>query len=201
MFTWITAVLHRTGLLGVGLLMLLENIVPVIPSELILPMAGFEAANGAFDPVLAVIAGTVGSILGGTAWYALGHRLGLERMQRFAGRHGRWLTMTPAEICRADGWFRRWGPAAVLIGRALPGVRGVICIPAGIARMPLGPFLLWSSLGALAWSGMLVAAGYLLQTRYTQVEHWLNPVTAAFVGFAVLVYVVRWLRFKPERAG
>ena len=201
MFTLITAIIHKTGLLGVALLMLLENLVPIIPSELIMPMAGFESARGTFGTVLVIVAGTAGSIVGGAAWYWIGRALGLARLKRWAEGGGRWLTLTPDEITRGEAWFERWGPAAVCVGRALPGVRGFICIPAGVARMPFRVFLIWSSLGALIWSALLTFAGYALQARYLQVEHWLNPVTDAIILILVALYLFRVISFRRSERG
>jgi membrane protein DedA with SNARE-associated domain len=197
MFTLITAVIQKIGLIGVGLLMLVENLIPVIPSELIMPMAGFESARGTFSPVLVVVVGTIGSIVGALPWYWAGRWLGVERVTRWAEHGGRWLTLSPDEVERGAAWFQRWGAAAVCIGRCLPGVRGVICLPAGMARMPFWSYLLWSSIGALAWTALLTLAGFALQARYLQVEHWLNPVTDVVVGLAVVAYVVRVIRYKP----
>ncbi|MGI8839275.1 MAG: DedA family protein [Caulobacteraceae bacterium] len=200
MFNLIVGVIQKSGVVGVGLLMLLENVIPIIPSELIMPMAGYEAAKGAFSPMAAILAGTVGSIVGGTVWYGIGRQLGLERLKRWADGGGRWITLSPDEVTRGHAWFQRWGPAAVCIGRALPGVRGVICIPAGIARMPFWPFLLWSSLGALIWTTLLVLAGYGLNAEYRLVEHWLNPVTDGFVALCLIVYAVRVARYRSRRS-
>ncbi len=200
MFTLIAAIIHKTGLLGVALLMLVENLVPIIPSELIMPMAGFESARGAFGPVLVILAGTAGSIVGGAAWYWIGWALGLKRLNRWADHGGRWLTLTPGEITHGQAWFNRWGPVALCIGRALPAVRGFICVPAGVARMPFGRFLLWSSFGALIWTTLLTLAGYALRERYLQVERWLNPATDVVVVLLVVGYVVRLIRYKPARA-
>jgi membrane protein DedA with SNARE-associated domain len=147
--------------------------------------------------MLVIAVGTAGSIVGSLPWYWAGRTLGLERLKRWAANGGRWLTLSAEEIERGDAWFKRWGAAAVCVGRCLPGVRGVISLPAGTARMPFPSFLLWSSLGALAWTTLLTMAGYALQARYLSVEHWLNPVTDVAVGLAVVAYVVRVVRHKP----
>ena len=198
MFTLITMVIGRAGLSGVFLLMLVENLLPFIPSELILPLAGYEAAQGRFHPVLAVLAGGLGSSLGGAAWYAVGRRIGGERLERFAERHGRWLGLSPAEVRRATVWFNRRGALAVCIGRMLPGVRAVICIPAGVAKMPFPSFLLWSSLGAFAWSALLVTAGMMLGAHYGQIDHWMNPLVDGLIVVAVLLYGARVITYKPQ---
>ncbi len=194
MFSLIAALIQKTGLVGVGLLMLAENLIPILPSELIMPMAGYEAARGAFSPMLAVLVGTAASVAGGAVWYDIGRRLGLARLKRWAAQGGWWLTVTPEELDRAEGWFRRWGAAAVCIGRTLPGVRGVICLPAGVSRMAFGRFLIWSTLGALIWTTLLVLAGYALQQRFTAIDRWLNPVTDGFAALCVVFYVARVVR-------
>lgn len=197
MFSFIAGVIGRTGLWGVFLLMLAENVLPAIPSELILPMAGFEASRGAFGPVPAALLGALGSSLGGISWYAGGRWLGYERTLRLVRRGGRWAAVTPEELERANRWFRRWSSAAVLIGRMLPGLRGIICIPAGINRMPFWKFLFWSSLGAAGWSALLVWAGYVLGRRFAEVGAWLNPVTDAVVGLLAAFYL--WRVIRPRR--
>ena len=140
MFTLIAQIVGKMGVGGVFLLMMVENLVPVIPSELILPLAGLEASRGAFGPYAAIAAATVGSIIGGLAWYYIGRRLGLERLQALASAGGRWMAVTPNEIAHADRWFKHWGAFAVCAGRALPGVRGVICVPAGVSHIRSGVF-------------------------------------------------------------
>lgn len=199
MFDLITRLIAGGGVWGVFLLMLVENLVPVIPSEIIMPMAGFEAALGHLSFVAVVLVGTLGSTVGAVAWYGFGRWLGLERMIRWSERHGRWLTLTPGELRRAHGWFERYGALAVCVGRTLPGVRGVICIPAGVSGMPFVPFLIWSSVGSLIWCALLTGAGALLQSRFTLLDRWLNPLTTAFVVFGVGIYVLRVATFKGAR--
>jgi membrane protein DedA with SNARE-associated domain len=191
MFTLVSNLIAKAGLAGVFMLMLAENIVPVIPSELILPMAGFDAARGQISGVLAAVAGGVASALGGVVWYLIGRSVGLDRLKRFAARMGRWAAVTPRQLDRAEAWFDRWGEWAVAIGRCVPGVRGYICIPAGVASMPFGRFLLWSSLGAMVWSAALVDAGFVLNRHFRRVERWMDPVTAAVFALCAVIYLLR----------
>jgi membrane protein DedA with SNARE-associated domain len=191
MFDWITAFVQKTGYLGVGLLMFAENVFPPIPSELIMPLAGFTAAQGRLSIVLVVISGGAGSLLGATAWYYIGIWLGLERLKRFAAHHGRWLTMSPDEIEGARLWFDRHGSAAVLVGRLVPGIRTLISVPAGIAPMPLGRFLIYSSAGTGIWTAFLAGSGYLLESRYDRVAAYADPVSNIVVGLIVLLYLYR----------
>jgi membrane protein DedA with SNARE-associated domain/uncharacterized membrane protein YkvA (DUF1232 family) len=174
-----------------ALLMLGENVFPPIPSELIMPLAGFVAAQGRLDPVLVVLAGTLGSVLGALPWYYAGRWLGAERACRLAARYGRWLTLDDKDLGRAIRWFERHGRTAVLVGRLVPTVRTLISLPAGMARMPLGPFLVYSSIGSLLWTAALTAAGYVLEANYRLVGAYLDRASRIIIGLIVLIYLWR----------
>lgn len=191
MFDWITGVMDSVGLLGVAFLMFAENVFPPIPSELVMPLAGFTASRGDTSLVLTILAGTVGSIAGALLYYWLGHKLGLERIEGLAARHGRWLTLTPDEVRRANAWFEKHGRAAVFFGRLVPGIRTLISVPAGISGMPMAQFLAWSTAGTVIWTGLLAGAGYLLGNNYDLVASWLNPVANVVVGALVAIYLWR----------
>lgn len=201
MFDWITGLVERSGYLGILLLMLAENVFPPIPSELIMPLAGFTAAQGQLNILLVVLAGTAGSLLGALVWYYVGRWLGADRLRRFAIRHGRWLTLSPGEIDRAHTWFDRHGAKAVFIGRLIPAVRSLISVPAGITRMPLAPFLAWTALGTALWTLLLAGAGYLLQSHYTLVADYLNPLSNVVLGLLVVWYVYRVVTFRSDGGG
>ncbi len=200
MFEWIADVLTRSGYLGVALLMLAENLFPPIPSELIMPLAGFVAARGELSLPGVVAAGTLGSILGALPWYWAGRAFGPARLKRLATRHGRWLTVSPGNIDRARAWFERHGRIGVLLARLVPAVRTLISLPAGLAHMPIWPFLAYSALGTFAWTGLLATAGYLLEHRYGQVASYLDPVSKVVLGLAVLAYLYRLATFNPNGA-
>ncbi|KAA2234954.1 DedA family protein [Salinarimonas soli] len=198
MFEWITGLVESSGYIGIALLMLLENVFPPIPSELIMPLAGFTAARGQLGLVGVIVAGGIGSLAGGLLWYGIGRWLGLERLKRLAARHGRWLTLSPSDLDDAQAFFTRHGGKAVLFGRLVPGVRTLISVPAGIVAMPLPAFLLWSGLGTFVWTALLAGAGYLLQSQYETVSAWLGPVSNVIVGAIVLYYLYRVVTFRPE---
>lgn len=143
MFDWITGVVEKTGYLGVALLMLAENIFPPIPSEMIMPLAGFTAAQGELNIILVVLAGSIGSLAGALTWYRVGAWMGSDRLKRWAAKHGRWLTLHPGGVDKTCDWFDRHGGRTVLVGRLIPTIRTLISVPAGIARMPLLPFLIF----------------------------------------------------------
>jgi membrane protein DedA with SNARE-associated domain len=191
LFDWITGIVSQYGYPGIALLMLGENVFPPIPSELIMPLAGFVAAKGELDPVLVVLAGTLGSVLGALPWYGAGRWLGEERMCRLAARHGRWLTLDDKDLGKAIRWFERHGRIAVLLGRLVPTVRTLISLPAGMARMPLVPFLVYSSIGSLLWTAALAAAGYALEANYRLVGDYLDRASKIIIGLIVLTYLWR----------
>ncbi len=198
MFDLVASIVENAGYAGVFLLMLAENVFPPFPSEVIMPLAGFAAARGDLNAVAVAAAGTAGSLLGALFWYFLGLRIGLERLQRWAGRGGRWMAFSPDEVGRASAWFELHCGKAVLFGRLLPTVRTLISVPAGIARMPLGRFVLYSAIGSALWTSGLAAGGYLLEDQY-EVARYLNPV--ANVIFAVIAgtYLYRVVTFKRRQ--
>jgi membrane protein DedA with SNARE-associated domain len=200
MFDWITGLVEQTGYLGIAFLMLAENVFPPIPSELIMPMAGFTAARGELNIVGVVAAGTLGALAGALLWYYLGRWLGLERLKRWAAEHGRWLTVSPDEVDRAAAWFDRHGGTAVLVGRLVPAVRTLISVPAGVAGMAWPRFLAYSALGTALWTAVLAAAGYLLEGQYQKVGDYLNPVSDVILGLIVLGYLCRVVAFRHHRA-
>jgi membrane protein DedA with SNARE-associated domain len=200
MFDWMTDLVARTGYAGIALLMLAENVFPPIPSELIMPLAGFTAARGELSIVGVVASGTLGSLTGALVWYEIGRRVGVERLRRLAARHGRWLTMAPEDLDRAVGWFRRHAGVAVLVGRLIPAVRTLISVPAGVAAMRLPVFLAWTTIGTALWTALLAGAGYLLEAGYAQVSVWLNPASSLIVAAIVLAYLYRVATFRPAAA-
>ena len=196
MSDWIADFISEHGYVALFLLMFLENVFPPIPSELIMPFAGYAAAKGDINLIGAVFAGSAGSLLGALAWYGVGYWLGAERLKRAAKRYGRWLTISEADVDRAQRWFDRYGDIAVCIGRLIPAVRSVISVPAGIARLGLRRFLFWSSVGTVAWTGLLTGLGYLLGKRFTEVDAWLQPVSLTIFAIAVGGYLYRLYRTR-----
>ena len=203
MFDWISGVVDQMGYVGIAFLMFAENIFPPIPSELIMPLAGFNAARGDMTFVGVLVAGTVGAVAGATAWYWIGLKVGARRIRKLAARHGRWLTVSPEEFDTAQDWFDRHGGAAVFIGRLIPTVRTFISVPAGLLPMPLGRFLAYSTGGTLIWNAILTGAGYLLESQYERVQAWLNPISTAVVIIIAGIYLWRVATYRrrvPEPA-
>lgn len=192
MKAWINSVMETMGYPGIALLMFLENVFPPIPSELIMPAAGFTAAEGHLTLWGVILSGAAGSVLGQLPLYYLGRALGLQRIKRFADRHGRWLMLNATNIERADGWFNRHGWLAIFVCRVIPGLRSYISIPAGVARMNLIGFLLWTTLGTALWTAVLAVLGLWLGQHYEQVSQFLGPIST-IVGVGVVVAIIVWI--------
>jgi len=198
MFDWISQWIGQSGYLGIALLMFAENVFPPIPSELIMPLAGFDASRGSLNLYLSIAAGSVGSLAGATLWYFVGRLIGEDRLKRWTARYGRWLTLSPHQFDKVNAWFDRHDEKAVLIGRLVPAVRTLISVPAGLFEMSLPRFLLYSSIGTIAWTALLACAGYKLGSQYELVQSWLNPVSNVVVGLIVVSYLYRLLTWKPD---
>jgi membrane protein DedA with SNARE-associated domain len=189
------------GYPGLIVLMLLESIFPPIPSELIIPFAGFAAATGRLSFFWVIAASSFGALLGVVPWYVAGRLFGLPRLRRLADRHGRWLTINAAELDTAVAWFERFGVAVVAFGRLLPLIRTLISVPAGLAAMPAPVFFAASLLGIVVWNTILTTAGYLLAEHYDLVEVFIDPLTWAVLAGTVGLYLFRFATWKPSGRG
>lgn len=200
MFDWIAQILDRVGILGIALLMFLENIFPPIPSELIMPLAGFAAARGEQSLWAVIASGTVGSLAGAGFWYWVGKRFGRGGVLRLAEKHGRWLTLCPSDVTRAIGRFDQHGSLAVLVGRLIPTVRTLISVPAGIAQMNIARFLMFSALGTAVWTAALAVGGYVLGQHYSLVAAYISPASNGIIVLLAVWYFYRVIRFKRTSA-
>lgn len=198
MFDFITEFMQSGGYLAVFALMALENIFPPIPSELIMPFAGFVAARGDLNVFGVLIAGTAGSVAGALPWYYAGKVYGKERLEKFADKHARWLTVTHGDIEHAMESFEKHGRKVVLFGRLIPAIRTLISVPAGLAGMPMGQFLLYSTVGSLVWTGILTGAGYMLESQYERVAQYVDPVSKAILIGLFGWYLYRVATFKKR---
>ena len=196
MASWVISVVSATGYAGIIFLMVIENVFPPVPSELIVPLAGYMATQGTLKLWGVVAAGTVGSVLGALPLYYLGRHWGEERVKRFADRHGRWLTVCGDDIAAAKRWFDRHGAKATFFGRLVPGIRSLISIPAGVARMPLPSFLAYTAAGAALWCALLACIGYFVGANFSRVGDYLDPVSWFVFGVILVVYVYRVISHK-----
>lgn len=198
---WVLSVMESIGGPGIALAIFLENLFPPIPSEVVLPLAGFTAANGRYTIVEAVLWATLGSVVGALLLYGVGAVVGMDRLRVIAHKMP---LVDVADVDKADAWFSKHGRKAVLLGRLIPGIRSLISIPAGVDRMPLTGFLAMTTLGSAVWNTALISAGYALGSRYHLVEQYIDPISKvvyALIILAVLAWVVFLVRRSKRRAG
>ena len=199
--TWVTNVIETLGYPGLTVLVALENVFPPIPSEVILPLAGFLTGQGRFSFVLVLISSTLGSLIGALILYAIGVGLGRGGIRRLFEKYGYLALLTPEDLTRAEVWFDRWGPIAVFTGRLVPVVRSLVSIPAGYRRMPLVQFIPLTIFGSLIWNGALVSLGWAFGENWHAIEEYvgvLQYIVIAVVAILVLRFV--WTRLRQRRA-
>lgn len=195
---WILQIMTSLNYVGIGLLMFLENLFPPIPSELIMPLAGFTISQEKMEFFPAILAGVLGTMLGALPWYYVGKLVGEENIKRLADKYGKWISISRKDIEKADQWFHRHGEKAVFFGRLVPGVRTLISLPAGISNMKLIPFLIYSTLGTTIWISFLTFAGYKLGENYELVDEYLAPVSKVVFIILVVAFVF-WLVQKRRK--
>ena len=200
---WLVTLMRTIGSPGVGVATALETVFPPLPSEVVLPLAGFTASQGHYGVVAAIVWATTGSLVGALVLYLAGAGWGAARLLRLAER----LPLLGAcDVQRAIDWFARHGRSAVFLGRLVPGVRSLISIPAGIDRMPLPQFIGLTVAGSAVWNAALVVAGYELGAQWHRIERYVGGVANVLyvvLAVAVVVFVARRLRRRsnPERRG
>ncbi|MBG0561843.1 DedA family protein [Actinoplanes aureus] len=196
---WVASVIESLGEVGVGLLVALENLIPPIPSEIVLSMAGYLASEGRVNLVLVWFTATLGALGGALLLYWLGRGLGEDRLRR-------WLDKVPLvdldDLDKADRWFEKHEKSAVLIGRCMPVVRSLVSIPAGANRMPVGLFVLCTTIGSGVWNALFVGGGYALGNRWQDLEqyaHWFDYAMWTFFVIVIGQWVIKKVR-KRRRA-
>lgn len=191
----IITVIEYTGYTGITILSALESANIPVPSEIVVPFAGFLASHGVFSIVLVVLFATLGNLIGSWLSYELGYRGG----RRFINKYGKWILITPSDIERVDRLFLRFGPSIVFLGRLLPIIRTFISFPAGISRMSRVKFLLYTFVGALIWNSALAYIGFVLGenwhtiSEYTQTFDWL---IAGIIIAGILWWIMRHFKHK-----
>ena len=210
---WVQDVINQFGYFGVALLVVIENVFPPIPSEIVLPFAGFvaqqsasavnataDAAQSDTTVVGMMIAATVGSVVGALILYFVSAAIGPERLRGFVERFGKWFGVKSSDLVRAEEWFDRRSVVAVLVGRCVPLIRSIVSIPAGFRRMKLTSFVVLTAIGSAVWNIALIGAGALLGDQWERVGEYVG-VFQWLVIAAVLVLLVRFVvsRLKNRR--
>lgn len=199
MTEWLVWLMENLGAPGAGIAIALENLFPPLPSEVVLPLAGFTASRGSMDLLDALVWTTLGSVSGALALYWVGASLGRDRVLAIAARMP---LVKPSDIEKTEAWFLRHGRKTVFFGRMVPLFRSLISIPAGVERMPLGTFVALTTAGSAIWNTAFVMAGYLLGEQWELVETYVgvgSKVVLGLIALAVGVFV--WVRLRERRKG
>ncbi|WP_288459813.1 DedA family protein [uncultured Sphingomonas sp.] len=186
------------GYIGIFLLMALENVVPPIPSEVIMGLGGIAVARGEMEMLPLLLWGTAGTTAGNVFWYEIGRRLGYARFRPFVERHGRWLTLEWDDVERVRTFFHRHGGWVIFVFRFMPTFRTLISLPAGMAGMRLWPFLATTFAGSIIWNGVLAGAGYVLGSRYADLDRYVGPAGIALTVLAIGYYLYRVVTWHPR---
>ena len=202
MENWITEVMNAYGYMGIFLLIALENIFPPIPSEVILTFGGFMTTTTNLSVFGVIIISTIGSVAGAIVLYGIGTLLNVDRMEGIVDKWGHILRVTPKDIHKANAWFHRFGVWTVFFGRLIPLIRSLISIPAGMSRMNMGFFLLFTTLGTVIWNTILVSVGAVVGASWSDIVRYMD-IYSSVVYLVLGVLIVLFLMFyiKKRRKG
>ncbi|MGN7408311.1 DedA family protein [Sporosarcina sp. SAFN-010] len=198
---WIMELLAEYGYYGVLALILVENLFPPIPSELILTFSGFLVASHSLSMGWMIAAATTGSVIGAMFLYGIGMFLDVPRLERLTDRYGRWLRLKKKDIRRADAWFHKYGPWTVLICRMVPLVRSLISIPAGMSGMNFPLFIILTTLGSFVWNSVLIFMGVKLGANFESVIRYMDiysNVVYILIGIGGVIACISYVRLRRK---
>lgn len=188
---WVLTIMAKFGYFGIIFAMFAENVFPPIPSEVIMPAAGFAVARGDLNLLLVILAGTLGSVLGALPLYYLGRLFNQERLVTFTEKYGKYVFVRAEDVISSNRWFEQHGNKAVFFGRMVPGIRSLISIPAGMNNMPMVSFLALTALGSSIWTTLLTLAGYHFGKNYEVIATALAPYSKVFLLLAMVI-IIGW---------
>jgi membrane protein DedA with SNARE-associated domain len=191
---WIREIMETLGYAGIALVMLVENLFPPIPSELVMPLAGFMVAEGTFNFPATIAAGTLGSVAGAIILYYIGMLAGERLVRPFIRNYGKWFLLSEDDLDKSLSVFQKHGDVMVFTGRVIPLIRSLISLPAGMNQMPLGRFILLTTIGSAIWTTLLTVAGYILGRNWEAVLGFISQyqkVVLALLAVGVIYFVVR----------
>lgn len=203
MENWITDIMSQYGYLGIFLLIMLENIFPPIPSEVILTFGGYMTTQTDMTSMGVILVSTAGSVVGAVILYWIGNLLDVQRLEKIVDRWGKVLRLTKKDIHKADSWFDKYGIWTVLFCRLIPLIRSLISIPAGMANMKFGLFLLFTTIGTLIWNTILVSVGAAVGDNWESIVSVMDVyshIAYALIAIAGVAVIVWYLRFRKRRA-
>ncbi|MDT3994262.1 DedA family protein, partial [Mammaliicoccus fleurettii] len=197
--SWITSIMEQFGYFGIALLILLENVFPPIPSEVILTFGGFMTTKSELTIVGVVIASTIGSVAGAVVLYWIGRILNVDRLERIIEKWGKYLRLTKEDVRKADAWFDKYGPWTVFFCRFIPLIRSLISIPAGMSGMNQWLFLLLTTLGTLIWNLVLVIVGAKVGDNWHQIVNYMDVYSNfmyAIIAIGIIVFIIWFVKRK-----
>ncbi|MDK1682779.1 DedA family protein [Acinetobacter terrestris] len=194
---WIISIMEQLGYWGIALLMFLDNIFPPIPSEIIMPSAGYSASQGQLLLVGVIIAGCIGSLFAAAILYWIGYKFNHDSIFRFVDRYGKYLFIKSPDVKKSLDWFEQYGHRIVFFGRMIPAVRSLISIPAGMSHMPFCKFMFFSSLGTIIWTTFLACVGFyfgenqaLMQNIFSQVSYFI---------IIIVIAIIIWILYRRHK--
>ena len=185
--------------LVISFAMFLENLIPPIPSEIIMPLGGFFVYKGDLNFYILIIFGLIGTVVGALPWYFLGKLLNEKKLSNFIDRKGKFVGISLKDLDKSRLWFDKYGVLLVFWGRLIPGIRTLISVPAGIELMPIKKFLIWTSLGSLIWVIFLTSAGYLFGENYEIIGSYIDNFKDIFKPIFVILLLFLLLRFFKSK--
>lgn len=191
---WIIFVMEKLGYLGIALLMFLDNIFPPVPSEIIMPSAGYSASQGELLLIGVIIAGCIGSLVAAAVLYWIGYKFNHATIFHFVDRYGKYFFIQSSDVKTALDWFEHYGHRIVFFGRMVPAVRSLISIPAGMSRMPFWKFMFYSSLGTIIWTSFLACVGFYFGENQALMHQIFSQVGYVMLGIALLI--ILWIFYR-----
>ena len=198
MTDWIISIMEQLGYFGIALLMFLDNVFPPIPSEVIMPSAGFAASNGQVLLSGVIIAGSIGSLVAAALLYWVGRKIPNQSIFNWVDRYGKYLFIKSDEVKKALDWFEKYGHRVVFFGRMVPAVRSLISIPAGMSHMPFWKFMLYSGVGTIIWTTFLACVGYYFGNNIELMQQIFSRVGYVIIG--IVLILVAYFFYKKSKA-
>lgn len=189
--------MEQFGYFGVAFLIMIENIFPPIPSEVILTFGGFMTTHTSLNITGMVLASTVGAVLGALILYFIGRLLDISRLEKIIDRYGKFLRLTKEDLFKADAWFERYNVWTVFFCRFIPLIRSLISIPAGMSDMSLGLFLVFTTIGTLIWNTILIYLGSIVGAQWETIVHYMDiysNIAYAIIALAIILLAVWYIR-------
>ncbi len=194
---WIISIMEQLGYFGIALLMFLDNVFPPIPSEIIMPSAGFTASKGELILTGVIIAGSTGSLLAAAVLYWIGRKIPREQIFKFVDRFGKFLFIKPKDVEKSLDWFEKHGHRIVFFGRMIPAVRSLISIPAGMSHMPFWKFMFYSALGTIIWTTFLACVGFYFGENQALMHDIFSQV--GYVIISIVALIIVWVLYRQHK--